>query len=856
MGTAVVCSSLLAGSLGSAQEAPASGRQLTPDDYARAERVDRRALYGKLKNALVIPGWIGQRDEFWYRREAATGAEFDIVDAATGKRRPAFDHAAVARALSAATGNAVTADGLPFTTIAFTPTMDAIHVVVGEKQYDCTLLKTVTCTGGTPAPSPGPFEITFASQVPTDKGAPNEGVIISPDGKLGVVSKGGNVWLRDMQSGQERALTTDGEGANFGYGIYPGGWKAASIARERAVAGGYVLPPMETSWSPDSRTILVPKVDQRHVADYHYLETVPGDGSFRPIPHNVRVPLLGERPPTFEWYVIDAGTGQSRRLALPYDSLLVLQQDLLAVRRTWWSTDSRHLFAVAFGYNMEWAYLFDIDVATGAARTVIEEHMLPRMDLNSTSYNPPNVWVGKDGGNIIWFSQRDGWGHLYLYDGRTGRLVNQITKGEWLVRDLIDVDEAHRRIFFTAGGREGGDPYNRYLYRVNFDGSGLTLLSPEKADHILTSPYNDVLSVDGAKGYRVVSPSGRYVVYTYSTVTEPPQSVIRSVADGRLVATVEKADASALVAAGYHPPEPFVTKGADGVTDIYGVMYKPSDFDPAKKYAVVDLEYASPLTSVVPHDYARAINGVPAQSPSSEALAEFGFVVVAIDGRGTTYRSRAFLHSTYGKLNVNGLDDHVAAIKQLGEKYPWVDATRVGIMGGSYGGWSAFRGMLEFPDFYTVGVAGSPPASQHNQYLDYHETAMQGRPVYSDGSETRPTPSEVPKNYVASDGRQQASRLKGHLMILMGELDENVMPSSTLEFVDALMRAGKDFDLVYMPNQNHVTGYVTYDKGAYTTRRIYDYFARYLMGATTPDWNREGDNPREMRGPESRPAQR
>jgi dipeptidyl aminopeptidase/acylaminoacyl peptidase len=214
--------------------------------------------------------------------------------------------------------------------------------------------------------------------------------------------------------------------------------------------------------------------------------------------------------------------------------------------------------------------------------------------------------------------------------------------------------------------------------------------------------------------------------------------------------------------------------------------------------------------------------------------------VVAIDGRGTTYRSRAFLHATYGKLNINGLDDHVAAIRQLGERFPYVDTTRVGIMGGSYGGWSAFRGMLEFPDFYKVGIAGSPPASQHNQYLDYHETAMQGRPVYSDGTELRPTPSEVPKNYVALDGRQQASRLKGHLMILMGELDENVLPGSTLQFVDALMKANKDFDLVYMPNQNHITGYATYAGGTYTTRRIYDYFARYLLGATPPDWNREG----------------
>jgi dipeptidyl-peptidase-4 len=837
-GLAILVCVALARDVARGQDTPAATRGVSPDDYARAERLDRRALYGKLKNALVIPQWLGTRDEFWYRRETPSGYEFAVVDAATGSRRPAFDHQAMARALAAATGTTAVGEKLPFGSVTFAPTGDTVHVVVGGKTYDCQIVP-ARCAGGAAAPSPGPFEITFAAQVPTDMRAPNEGLLISPDKHWGALSRGGNLWLRDMRSGQERALTADGEGSNLGYGVYPGGWKAAAIARERAVAQGYVLPPMETSWSPDSRTILVPRVDQRHVADYPYLETVPGDGSFRPVPHLVRVPLVGERPPSFEWFAVDIGSGQSRRLELPYDKLLVMQQDLLAVRKTWWSSDARHLYAVAFGYNMESAYLFDVDVGTGAARTIVEEHMLPRMDLNSTSYNPPNVRVTRNGAEVIWFSQRDGWGHLYLYDGQTGRLKNQITKGNWLVRDIVDVDEGRRRIYFTAGGREAGNPYYRYLYRVNFDGSGLTLLSPEHADHILTSPYNDVLSVDGAVGYQVVSPSGKYVVYTYSTATQPPRTVIRSTGDGKMIATVDTADASALLAAGYHPPEEFVVKAADGVTELWGEMYKPSTFDPTKRYPVVDLEYASPLTAVVPHDFARAINGVPAQSPSSEALAELGFIVVAIDGRGTTYRSRAFLHSTYGHLNVNGLDDHVAAIRQLGERFAYVDTTRVGIMGGSYGGWSAFRGMLEFPDFYTVGVAGSPPASQHNQYLDYHATAMQGRPIYSDGSETRPTLSEVPTNYVALDGRQQAARLKGHLMILMGELDENVLPGSTLEFVDALMRANKDFDLVYMPNQNHVTGYGAYGGGAYTTRRIYDYFVRYLLGATPPDWNRE-----------------
>jgi dipeptidyl aminopeptidase/acylaminoacyl peptidase len=403
-----------------------------------------------------------------------------------------------------------------------------------------------------------------------------------------------------------------------------------------------------------------------------------------------------------------------------------------------------------------------------------------------------------------------------------------MTRGDWLLRDIISVDEARRRIYFTGGGREGGNPYYRYLYRVNFDGSALTLLSPEHADHMLTSPYNDVLAIDGAQGYQVVSPSGAYVLYNYSTPGQPPVTVIRSTVDGHLVATVEHADASALFAAGYRPPEEFVVKAADGTTDLWGALYKPANFDSTRRYPVLDVEYASPLTAVVPRNFVQALTG-PSSPSAPSAYASLGLIAVVIDARGTTYRSRAFLHATYGKLNVNGLDDHVAAIRELGRRYAYLDTGNVGVIGRSFGGWSATRAMLEFPDFFRVGVAGAPPSSQQNMYLDYHETAMQGRPVYSDGSEIRPSPSEVPRNYAALDGRQQANRLKGHLLLIMGELDENVMPGSPLQFMDALMKANKDFDLIYLPNQNHY-----FTGNPYVTRRVWDYLVTELVGAVPP----------------------
>jgi dipeptidyl-peptidase 4 len=787
--------------------ATAAPPQVSRETYARAEALDRGSAAAKVRNVLVVPHWIGTSDEFWYRRETASGHEFVVVDAANGGSRPAFDHAAVAKALASIVGKPVSPQRLPFDVFAFVGGREAIRIEVDARTYDC------HSANGRCQPGPA----TGAA----------DGQVLSPDGSAAVFTRSGNLWIKRRAGGDERALTDDGV-ENFGYGIYPDGWKAAFIPRERAALAGHPPPPMETYWSPDSRLVIVPKVDQRHVTPYPLTETVPHDGSFRPKVHAIRVPLVGERPPTLEWFVIDVASGARRRIGFPYDKLLVVQQDMLAIRKTWWSADNRHLFAVAFGDNMESAFLFDADLATGAVRTVVEERLLPRTDLNSTTYNPPNVRVTADGREVIWFSQRDGWGHLYLYDGASGALEAQITRGDWLVRDIVAVDEARRRIYFTGGGREPGNPYYRYLYAVGFDGSDLTVLSPEPADHMLTSPWNDVLAIDGATGYEAVSPSGNYVVYNYSTPSQPTRSVIRSIADGRLVATFEEADASALYAAGFQAPEEVVLKAADGVTDLWCVVYRPAGFDATKRYPILDVEYASPLTAVVPRNFLMAITG-PSSPSAPSSYASLGLAVAIVDGRGTTFRSRAFLHSIFGKLNVNGLDDHVAALQQLGRRFPWIDLDRVGVIGRSYGGWSAFRAMLEFPGFYKVGVAGAPPGSQHNMYLDYHATAMHGRPIYSDGSELRPNPTEVPGNWNVLDGRQQAARLEGKLLVILGELDENVLLGSTMQLLDAFQKAGKDFDLIYLPDQNHY-----FTGNAYVTRRVWDFLVRNLVGAVPP----------------------
>lgn len=783
-------------------QVPAStqGPAITREDYADAEALSDRT--GTLVlNERVIPHWLPGRDEFWYRRETASGHEFVIVDAASGRKRPAFDHKAVASALVKASGAAVDAKKLPFAAIepVGKGPLSKFRVSVGDKDYLCTVAP-VACTGTARAPV---------------------GVLVSPDGRWGAFTRDGNLWMRDLNNEQERALTNDGE-ANFSYGGTPDGWKAAFIPRLRS---GKPSPPFESCWSPDSKRIIVSRLDQRHVAAYPFLESAPADGSFRPKVHLVRIPLVGERPATLEWFVFDVASGEHRRIDYPYEKLLVLQQDLVAIPETWWSPDNERLYAAAFGDNMESAYFFETDLKTGAVRTVIEEHYQPRVDLNSSSYNPPNVHATIDGREVIWFSQRDGWGHLYLYDARTGALKNRITQGSWLVRDIVHVDEPHRRIYFSAGGREPGNPYYRYLYRVNFDGSDLKLLSPEPGDHLITSPGNDVF---GALNNEVIAPSGRFAVYNSSPIGQTTQTIIRRTSDASRVAVVETADATQLFAAGFRAPEEFVVKAADGRTDLYGVMYKPVDFDPARKYAVIDQEYASPLTAVVPHSFAQTMQGVPGLGTPA-ALARLGFIVVVIDARGTAYRSREFSQAGFGKLNINGLDDHVAAIQQLAQRFPYLDIQRVGISGASYGGWSALRGMLEFPDFYKAGIAAVPPASFHNMYLDYHWTTFQGRPDYGNGSELRPSPTDVPRNWMELNGPQQAARLQGKLLVIMSELDENAVPGATLQFVNALIAANRDFELVYFPNSNHHE-----TANPYAIRRTWDFFVRHLLGQEPP----------------------
>jgi len=796
---------------------------VSSDAYQRAEQLMGPNLVKKVYNTFMLPHWVEQSDEFWYRSDSKSGHEFILVDASTGNKQPAFDHQQLANALKAKGVTDATATKLPFKDFNFSDNRERIIFLIGATEYDCHVEK-ASCTGEQLSLNVDDTFNDLYFKKATTQGP--EGVLLSHDGKLGVETRAdNNLWLLDLETNKSRQLTFEGE-ENFGYGMYPD--NRADFVK-RYYSGKKDLP-ANARWSPDNRTVLVPLIDQRHVEPYPFIESVRKDGTFRPKIHNPRLPLVGEKPATFIWYLIDTTTGEKHKVDLPYEELVLIQQDFIAVRDFWWSKDASRLYMAAHGDNLESGFLFEVDTRTGKSRAVIEESLAPRFDMHTTTYNAVNVRVLNDGKEALWWSQRDGWGHLYRYDIATGKQLNQVTKGEWMVRDIIDIDEKAGIVYFVAGGSiKGKNPYFRHLYRVNLDGSELTLLSPEDADHIIMPNKEYVLSMDGAKPYPPISPSGKYAVYNYSTVSQPTKLAISRVEDGSVISIIDEADARGLYEAGWRAPEEFMVLADDGKTELWGVIYKPSDFDPKKKYPIIDTQYASPLTAITPRHFYQAYRGLQPLAPSS--YAELGFVVISMDARGTINRSGDFGLYGYGRLNQIGLYDHVHAFTKLAEERPYMDIDKVGIVGHSYGGYTAVRALLEYPDFFKVGISSAGPADMHAMYNDYHWTAYHGKPAYSTGTEwIGEDKTEIPQNHRNIAASLDAHKLQGKLLIQFGELDENVPPAQILQFIDALMAQNKDFDMLYLPNRDHqLIG------EGYIMRRNWDYMVRHLAGKTPPN---------------------
>ncbi|HEX8357732.1 MAG TPA: prolyl oligopeptidase family serine peptidase, partial [Segetibacter sp.] len=440
------------------------------------------------------------------------------------------------------------------------------------------------------------------------------------------------------------------------------------------------------------------------------------------------------------------------------------------------------------------ATLWIANAATGELRQVLAESVSTQFESGQGSTN----WRYLPASNeIIWYSERDNWGHLYLYDATTGKLKNQITKGEWTISELLKVDEKTRTLYFLAGGREQGhNPYFSHLYKTGFDGKNLALLTPEDGDHQV-----------------ILSPSGKYFIDNYSTQDVAPTAVLRN-ANGKLITQLEKTDISRLTATGWKPPTPIVVKARDGKTDLYGLMFTPTLLDPNKKYPIINYIYPGPQGGSVGSWSFTAAKG------DNQALAELGFVVVAIEGTCNPLRSKSFHDLCYGNMADNTLPDQIAGMQQLAAKYPYIDIARAGIWGHSGGGYATASAMFHFPDFFKVGISESGNHDNRNYEDDWGERYIGLLQQQPNGS----------SNYDAQANQNYAKNLKGKLMLAHGMLDDNVPPYNTLLVVDALIKANKDFDLVIFPNSRHGYGAFSY----YMTRRRWDYFVRHLKGATPP----------------------
>jgi dipeptidyl aminopeptidase/acylaminoacyl peptidase len=585
--------------------------------------------------------------------------------------------------------------------------------------------------------------------------------------------------VRDLATGKETQLTNDGV-KDYSYALDNAGW----VKSDRAIL----------VWSPDSKKIATFQQDQRNVGEMYLVETRVG----HPVLHAWKYPLPGdETVATIRRVIVDVEGQRVIPLQMPPDQHRSTLCDHVVCRGSqWedvgWSPDSRQLAFVSTSRDHKQERLRTANAADGAVRDVMEESVATQYESGQGMVN----WRYLPASNeVIWYSERSNWGHLYLYDLATGKLKNPITSGDFVVTELLRVDEKARTLYFLADGREQGrDPYFQHLYRVGFDGNGLTLLTPEDANHEVT-----------------FSPSGRYFVDNYSKPDAPPVSVLRD-AEGKLLATIEKADISKLEAAGWKPPEPIVVKARDGVTDLYGLLFKPTNLDPAKKYPIVNHIYPGPQGGSVGGRSFAAARG------DAQALAELGFIVVTIDGMGNPQRSKSFHDAYYGNMGDNTLPDQVGGMQQLARRFPWIDIERAGIWGHSGGGYAAADAMFRYPDFFKGGIS---EAGNHDnrEYEDDWGERYQGL-LRKSGDGT---------NYDDQANENIAKNLKGHLLLAHGTMDDNVPPYNTLLVVNELIKANKDFDLLLLPNRHHGFG-----NEPYMVRRRWDYFVRYLMGAEPP----------------------
>ena len=746
----------------------AENRTLTAADYAQAERFMSYNTVPLVDHAVQKVSWLDD-SHFWYRDHDSTGDHFVQMNTVSGKVTPLFDQVKLAAALGKVTGKPVDASKLPVSGYSVAPD-GRLDIAVQDTHYFCDLKNAGEC-------------VTGKGDVASGRNTGSEPGVLSPDKKSEAFIRHWNLWLRDTASGKETQLTIDGV-ENFGYATDNAGWKHTDNA---------IL-----EWSPDSKQIATFQQDQRKTGDMYLVTTNVG----HPKLLSWKYPLVGDQNVTMiERVIIDVPGKKVVRLQMPPDQHRSTLCDDVSCGPDggWddvkWAPDGKTLAFVSTSRYHQHEWFRIADAATGKVRTVFEEtaktYYESGMGKANWAYLPATH-------EAVWFSERSDWGQLYLYDLDTGKLKHAITTGEGNVTEMLKVDPATRTLWFRGVGRtQGVNPYYEQLWKVSLDGGQPILLTPEAADH----------TVD-------LSPDNKLFVDAWSTSTEPPVTVLRSAEDGHTVANIAKANISRLKAAGWVPPVPIIVKARDGKTDLYGMIFKPSHFDPSKKYPVIDYIYPGPQTGSVRGRSFLASHG------DNQSLAELGFIVVAIDGMGTPWRSKSFHDTWFANMGDNTLPDQVAGLKDLGKRYPWIDLDRVGIWGHSGGGNASTDAMFRYPDFFKVAWSESGNHDNRNYEDDWAEKYQGELIVGKDGK----------GNYDDQANENHAANLKGHLMLVHGTLDDNVPPYESLLVTDALIKANKDFDLLLIPNVHHGYGAAT----PYATRRRWDYFVRYLAGDAPP----------------------
>lgn len=730
-----------------------SGLKGQPDtsDYNRADRL-QQLVSGKVFYGNVRPTWINSTGRFLYESTTPEGTEYYIVNALTGTKRVAFDQVKFAEAFEKATGTRAEPGKLPIRNLVFTERLVSFSFNYDNYNWICVLRNYRIIRGDRYPDRTRPeseWSWGFRDEL---RNTP----VISPDKNWTAFIKNYNVYVKSNSDNKEYQLSYDG-----GTGEY---------------YSSYIY------WSPDSKKLVSCRVRPAEKHIIHYIESSPEE-QLQPRHFSYEYQKPGDAVPQFYPQLFDI-TGM-KHIKID-DSLIPNQYSIDEIR---WSKNSEYF---TYEYNKRGHQVYQVikaDASTGKTTVLINETSPTFIHYSGKRFR----YDLEKSNEIIWASERDGWNHLYLYDSGTGQVKNQITKGEWVIRGVIWVDEARRQVLFQASGREPGDPYFIHAYRINFDGTGLKRLTDGYGNHEVS-----------------FSPDRRFFVDTWSTVDTPPVSVLRDAEDGRLIMEIEKADISRLLATGIRLPESFSAKGRDGVTDIWGIIVRPMNFDPSKKYPVIENIYAGPHSSFVPKSFRPLVSGM-------HQLAELGFIVVQIDGMGTSNRSKAFHDVAWKNLKDAGFPDRIRWIKAAAEKYPYMDTTRVGIYGTSAGGQNAAAALLFHPEFYKVAVSASGCHDNRMDKMWWNEQFM-GWPV---GPE-----------YALSSNVENAWRLKGRLLLINPEMDKNVDPSSTTQMVNALIKANKEFDYLFVPGAGHSSG------GAYGERKKRDFFVKYLLGTDPPDWNK------------------